>query len=67
MRLVLVNVHLVGGEERLPDNVDPPHTINGRLSRRRGSLRIWMENALHLHGWGGHPTAVKRPGVSAHT
>jgi hypothetical protein len=25
-----------------------------------------MENAPHLHGWGGHPTAVKRSGISAH-
>jgi hypothetical protein len=23
-------------------------------------------NAPHLHGWGGHPTAVRRPSVSTH-
>ena len=33
--------------------------INDGLSRRRGSLRIWMENAPHLHGWGGPPNSCE--------
>jgi hypothetical protein len=34
------------------------HIYNG-LSRRRGSLRKWMENAPHLHGWGGLPNSCE--------
>jgi hypothetical protein len=41
--------------------------INDGLSRRRGSLRIWMENAPHLHGWGGPPNSCEEAwGKCAH-
>jgi hypothetical protein len=45
LRLMLVDVYLVGGKKRLPCR--STYTITG-FPRSRGSLRIWMENALHL-------------------
>ena len=35
------------------------HIDDGLSRRRRGSLRIWMENAPHLHGWGGPPNSCE--------
>jgi hypothetical protein len=67
MQLMLVDVHLVGGKERLPDDVDLP-THERRAFPRGGRESANMDGGRATFiGLGGHPTAVKRPGVSAHT
>ena len=42
------------------------HMNDGLFQEGRESANMDGERAT-LTGWGGHPTAVKRPGVSAHT
>jgi len=42
------------------------HINDGLFQEGRESANMDGERAT-LTGWGGHPTAVKRPGVSAHT
>jgi hypothetical protein len=51
MQLMLVDVHLVGGKERLPDDMDLPTHERRAFPRGAGSLRIWMGDAPHLPVW----------------
>jgi hypothetical protein len=63
MRLVLVNVHLVGGKERLPNDVDLP--IHKRRTSQEVRKSTNMEGEPAPLTWSGWP--IQQPGVSAHT
>ena len=66
MRLVLVDVNLVSGKERLPDNMDSP-IINNRAFQEDAKVYKYGRRTRHTYTVGvGHLIAIKRPGISAH-
>jgi len=64
---MLVDVYLVGGKERLPDDVDLPTRERWPFLGVAGVCEYGWRTRYTHRVRGGHPTAVKRPGVSAHT
>jgi hypothetical protein len=66
MRLVLVDVNLVSGKERLPDNMDLP-IINNRTFQEDAKVYKYGRRMYYTYTVGvGHLIAIKRPGISVY-